>query len=98
MNLPNTIEEVVSEFKVMIATSQNSEWRDRMTKWLTNRLTKSHQDTIRGIITEVEAMRYEPTLCGKCNLNGPLCKECYANRRANTALESAIATLHQHIK
>ncbi len=28
----------------------------------------------------------EPTLCGKCNLNGPLCEECYANRRANTCL------------
>lgn len=37
----------------------------------------------------------QPTLCGKCELNGKLCKECYANRRANNTLKAARSLLKE---
>lgn len=45
---------------------------------------------MKNIITKNEQA---PTLCGECNLNGPLCKECYANRRANSVLSSVLTVL-----
>ncbi len=49
------------------------------------------------LIEEVEGIRLEPTLCGNCNLNGKLCKECYANRRANSSLDAIIERIKEMV-
>jgi hypothetical protein len=43
---------------------------------------------------------YGPTLCGECNLVGDLCRECYANRRANKMkdeIQSKITSIREEV-
>lgn len=51
------------------------------------------QSVITEAIAAGEKLRKSSTLCGKCNLGGKLCKECYANRRANSLLGEFLAYL-----
>lgn len=53
----------------------------------------SVQETLDKVRAKAEALRRGPTLCGNCNLNGPLCEECYANRRANSTLDTLLLSL-----
>ncbi len=46
------------------------------------------------LVEGVSGLYLEPTLCGNCELNGPLCRECYANRRANARLGAAILLIN----
>lgn len=50
-------------------------------------------ETLRKVEEIINASTLGPTLCGNCNLNGPLCINCYANRKANNALVGLLEAL-----
>lgn len=50
------------------------------------------------IVEQVKVLIKQPTLCGNCNFAGELCKECYANRRANSTLSDVLALLTHPIE
>ncbi len=102
MNPPHTIQEVedliLNEFDLLwgIAPpdSLKGERGAYIHDWLRSQIHKIAAQTLSAVVPR----EYEPTLCGKCNLNGKPCKECYANRRANACRQEVLRRGKEFLK
>lgn len=67
--------------KVEETTRQNCQEEKKGENW-----RKGYQAGIKAVLDSLPEEK-GPTLCGECNLNGPLCTRCYGNRQYNALLE-----------
>lgn len=83
--------DLVAKRALLFLEERDREWQTKYENC--PQCTGLREEFRKEIVEAVEGMALSPTLCGKCNLNGKLCKGCYANRRANKVLNDILALL-----